>query len=372
MDRGWLSSLRVLDLSSVGPASRASGILAGYGADVIKVARPQRLAADAIEPPAGLYGGRPAVTIRVDLTTDEGRTVLGHLVDSADVLFESFRPGVADRIGIGPRSVRARNPRLVYCSTSGYGRTGPAARWAGHDLNYLAMSGLLSRTEPRADGGPPVPGATLADAAGGGMHAAIAVLAALLAREHTGQGAHLDVSATDGSLWLMAVVLNEHLAGGQRSTPISLLDGSFACYQTYRARDGRWLSVAAIEPKFWANLCRALGVPDLIELHTDPNRQGEARRRLIDVFATRDRDDWIAALAGADTCVAPVNDLDDVVHHPHFRSRGLVNLSDGRVTLGPLLAGMVEPGPQLPDDDRLRGWGLDPSLVVEHATEVVP
>ncbi|HEX7094533.1 MAG TPA: CoA transferase [Acidimicrobiales bacterium] len=371
MARGWLSSVRVLDLSSVGPASRASGILAGYGADVLKIARPRRLGAEAIEPPADLYGGRPAVTVRIDLATDDGRSLLGRLVERADVLFESFRPGVADRLGIDAKTLRARNPRLIYCSTSGYGRTGPAAGWAGHDLNYLAMSGFLACSEPRADGGPPVPGATLADAAGGGMHAAIAVLAALLAREHTGQGAHLDVSATDGSLWLMAVVLSEHLAGGQRSTPISLLDGSFACYQNYRARDGRWLSVAAIERKFWANLCRAIGVPELIEAHTDPTRQEEARRRLTEVFATRDRDEWVDTLASADTCVAPVNDLDDVVHHPQLRSRGVIRASDSRITLGPLLAGMVDPVQQPSDEERLRSWGLDPSLVVRHATEVV-
>lgn len=365
MTTGWLSSLRVLDLSSVGPASRASGILAGYGADVIKVARPQWLVDQSVEPPDGLYGGRPPVVLRLDLTTNDGRRVLEHLAGAADVVFESFRPGVATRLGIDAAALRTHNPGLIYCSTSGYGRSGPAADWAGHDLNYLGMSGLLASSEPRADGGPPVPGATLADAAGGGMHAVIAVLAALLARERTGEGADLDVSATDGSLWLMSVVLAEHLAAGpaspRRDTSIKLLDGSFACYQTYRARDGRWLSVAAIEPKFWRNLCEALEVTQLIEWHTDPEHQDELRRCLSARFATRDRDDWVARLAPADTCVAAVNDLDEVLSHPQFRLRGLVTTSNGQTALGPLLAGMVRPGMQLSDDDRLRDWGLDPA-----------
>ncbi len=153
------------------------------------------------------------------------------------------------------------NPRIVYCSTSGFGQDGPRSGWAGHDLDYLAVGGYLAATGPRADGGPPVPGATIADAAGGGMHAALAVCAALVGRATTGEGTFLDVSVADGVLWLMSLAVDEHLATGTEPGPgHDVLTGRYACYDTYRAADGKWLAVAAIEAKFFANLCRALGL----------------------------------------------------------------------------------------------------------------
>ena len=158
-------------------------------------------------------------------------------------------------------AVRAVNPTVIYCSTSGYGQTGPRAAWAGHDLDYLGIGGFLATSGPRGDGGPPIPGATVADAAAGGMHAALAVTAALAGRQTTGRGAYLDVSVADGVLWLMSLAVDEHLATGARPGPgHDILTGRYACYDTYRTADGRWLAVGAIEHKFFANLCRALGL----------------------------------------------------------------------------------------------------------------
>ncbi len=186
------------------------------------------------------------------------------LVRTADVVVESFRPGVADRLGIGFDALAAVNPRIILCSTTGYGQRGPRSAWAGHDLNYLAVGGYLATTEPRADGGPPVPGATIADAAGGGMQAAMAVMAGLIGREE-GPGTHLDVSIADGVLWLTSLVVDEHLATGAPVGPgQSMITGRYACYDTYQAGDGGWLAVGAIEPRFFANLCRLLGCEEWV------------------------------------------------------------------------------------------------------------
>jgi alpha-methylacyl-CoA racemase len=344
-----LSSIRVLDLSAVGPASRATGILADYGAEVVKVLRPQARIGDSFEAPASSYGaGRGVRRLRLDLAEPDGRDVLLRLADGADVVIESFRPGVADRLGVGPRTVRARNPRLVYCSVSGYGRSGPYAGWAAHDLNYLGVTGLLAHGERLDDGRPAVPGATIADAAGGGMHAVIAILAALLARERSGQGADLDVSVTEGSLWLMSLVVDEFLSAGLDDSAVGLLSGEYACYSTYRTADGRWLTVAALERRFWRNLCEALGLAELVAWHRDPTRQPELKRRLAAAFATRDRESWLAVLAPGDTCVAPVHEIADLVADPQFRARGVferVATGDGVATrTAPLLAGQARHG----------------------------
>ena len=178
------------------------------------------------------------------------------------MVVESFRPGVVDRLGIGYEAVRALNPRIVYCSTSGYGQDGPRGQWAGHDLNYLAVGGFLASTGRRADGGPPIPGATIADAAAGGMHAALAICAALMARATTGEGAFLDVSVADGVLWLMSLAADEspRHRGDRRGRGTTCSPAATPVTTPTAAADGRWVAVAAIEAKFFANLCRALGL----------------------------------------------------------------------------------------------------------------
>jgi alpha-methylacyl-CoA racemase len=341
-----LDGITVLDLATVGPAARCSRILADYGATVVKVGAPPRQGGVQIQPPFFSYSaGRGMKRTQIDLKAPDGKAVFLRLVGTADVLIESFRPGVAARLGIGYQDLRKLNGGLVYCSTTGYGQDGPYAGWAGHDINYLALAGYLACGTPRADGGPPLPGATVADSAGGGMHAALAILAALLRREATGKGVHLDVAATEGVLALMSLHLDEHLATGSEPGPgTSILTGRYACYDVYRARDGKWLAVGAIEPAFFANLCRALGLEALIAHQTDDARQDEIRGALRAAFATRDRDAWVAELAPHDTCVAPVYTIAEIAADPHLQSRHAFvearHPVHGRFRqLGPVLAG---------------------------------
>ena len=253
----------------------------------------------------------------------EGREAFLRLVERADVVIESFRPGVVDRLGIGYEAVSARNPGVVYCSTSGYGQDGPHSQWAGHDLNYLAISGFLDCTGRDEQGKPPVPGATVADSAGGGMHAVMAILAALVRRANSGAGAYLDVAAADGILGIMALMVDEYLATGEPQGPgPGLLLGRYACYDTYKTRDGGWLSVAAIEPKFWANLCTLLELEQWAKRQYDEDAREEIRADVARVLLTRDRDEWARELAPADTCVAPVLSVSEVVTDEQYLARG--------------------------------------------------
>ena len=321
-----LDGVTVLDLASVGPAARASRWLADYGADVVKVGPVPSREGVQITPVFYAYSGHRGMRRALfDLKAPEGREAFLRLAERADVVIESFRPGVVDRLGIGYEDVRARNPGIVYCSTSGYGQDGPAAQWAGHDLNYLAVAGYLDCTQPAEGGQPPVPGATVADSAGGGMHAVVAVLAALVQRSRTGEGARLDVSVADGVLALMALQVDEYLATGEvPGYRHGLLTGRYACYDTYAGSDGRWLSVAAIEHRFWANLCTRLGLERWIPHQTDDAVQDEVRADLRAAFATRTRDEWVAELAPADTCVAAVLSVPELVDDPQFAARGAV------------------------------------------------
>lgn len=341
-----LAGITVLDLSSVGPASRCSRILADHGAAVVKVGPPPRKSGVHIQPPYWSYSaGRGMRRLQIDLKAADGRAAFLRLAAQAQVVIESFRPGVAARMGIGYADVRAVNPRVVYCSTSGYGQRGPHAGWAGHDLNYLAAAGYLAMSGRRADGGPALPGATVADSAAGGMQAAIAILAALLRAAATGEGEYLDVSVAAGVLWLMSLPIDQYLATGEPPSPGGdLLNGRYACYDVYEAGDGRWLAVAAIEPAFFANLCNALGLERWIAHQLDDGRQEEIRADFRRAFATRDRDDWVRELAPRDTCVSPVSSVQEVVEDAHFRERGaLVEARHERHgtfrQLAPVLAG---------------------------------
>ena len=262
--------------------------------------------------------------VLVDLKDDDGREAFLALATAADVVVESFRPGVVDRLGIGHAAVSARNPGVVYCSTTGYGQDGPHAQWAGHDIDYLAVGGFLGMSTPGEHGAPPLPGATIADAAAGGLQAALAITTALAGRASSGQGAYLDVSVAEGVLWLMSLAIDEQLAlGGDVKPGHDVLSGRYACYATYQASDGRWLAVGAIEARFFANLCQALGCAELAGSQYDEAAQPEIRAAFARAFATRSRDEWVQLLAGADTCVAPVLEVAEVADDPQFQARGV-------------------------------------------------
>jgi len=376
---GLLDGTTVLDLGSVGPAARASRWLADYGATVVKVGAVPSAGSVQIIPVFFAYGGQRGMKRALfDLKSPEGREAFLALAAASDVVIESFRPGVVDRLGVGYDDVRARNPGIVYCSTSGYGQDGPYSQHAGHDLNYLGVGGYLACSEAGEAGKPVIPGTTVADSAAGGMHAVMSICAALVARGRTGEGAFLDVSVADGVLQLMALHIEDHLATGvhpgHRHT---ITTGRYACYDTYQAADGGWITVAAIEAKFWANFCNLVGLPQWASSQTDDAVQDQIRAEVADVIRTKGRDEWVALLAPADTCVAPVLSVEELVDDPQLVSRGdfpeAHHPSKGTFRqLGPTLAGQVrEPRYDLREGDvtdtdaLLASAGLSPDEITK-------
>jgi alpha-methylacyl-CoA racemase len=377
---GPLAGVTILDLSTVGPAARATRLLADYGATVVKVGAVPGRGHASVTPPFFAYSAQRGMRrVQLDVRHPDGLETFLALVAGADVVVESFRPGVVDRLGIGYEDLRKVNPGIIYCSTSGYGQDGPRSGWAGHDLNYLAVSGYLAMSGPGADGGPPIPGATIADAAAGGMHAALAVTAALFSRHLTGEGTFLDVSVADGALWIMSLAVDEHLALGTEPGPgHDVLSGRYACYETYRTADGRWLAVAAIEAKFFANLCRALGCEEWIDHQYDDDSQDGIRVAFAAAFGRSDRDTWVGKLSGDDTCVAPVQSVSEIAHDPQFADRGAVVEAvdtDGRSfgQVGAVLAGMppvsvpvsVRPPAVTDTDELLEAAGVDRARIID-------
>jgi alpha-methylacyl-CoA racemase len=320
-----LDGVTVLDLSTVGPATRCARILADYGARVIKVGVPPKKMGLQTQPAFWSYSAnRGLQQVRIDLKAPEGKAAFLKLVESADVVLESYRPGVMKKLGLSYDDLHALNPRIVYCSTTGFGQDGPASKQAGHDINYLATGGFLHTSNRRGDGGPPIPGATVADSAAGGMHAALAIFAGLMRRAKTGQGEYLDVCVAEGVLWLTSLYVDQHLATGESPGPAhDVLTGRYACYDVYGCSDGRWLSVGAIEGQFFANLCKALGCEQWIDKQYDDASQGAIREALTAAFATRTRDEWAADLPAGNTCVAPVYTIDELVEDPQFQARGI-------------------------------------------------
>ena len=379
-----LDGITVLDLSTVGPAARAGRWLADYGATVVKVGAPAKAGAVQIEPVFYAYSAHRGMRrIRLDLKADAGREAFLRLAADADVVIESFRPGVMARLGLGYDDVKAVNAGIVYCSTSGYGQSGPRSQWAGHDLNYLAVGGYLACSGRGADGGPALPGATIADSAGGGMQAVMSILAALVARQSTGEGRWLDVSVADGVLSLMSLYVEQHLATGDEPGPRhDLLTGKYACYDLYEASDGGWLSVGAIEGHFWRNLCTALGHDEFADAQFDDDRQDDIRAAFRAAFKAKTRDEWAAELAPADTCVAPVLSIAEAAADEQFAARGAIvevdHPTEGALRqVGPVLAGQGEPRP-LPDwtrtstDEVLAAAGYSPDeLAALHEEGVI-
>jgi alpha-methylacyl-CoA racemase len=324
-----LAGIRVLDLTRLLPGAFCTMLLGDRGADVIKVEEPGTGDYMRWLPP--LEGGQGVVfnslnrnkrAITLNLKSEAGRELFKALVATADVVVEGNRPGVMARLGLGWETLRALRPRLVLCSITGYGQDGPFAQRAGHDLNYMATAGALSLNA--LPGGRPHPlGVQVADIGAGGVGAAAAILAALLGVARGGEGRHLDVSMTDGALTWLAMPVAEAYGGGE--PPVAgrtRLTGRFPCYRVYECADGRFLSVGALEPKFWSTLVEALERPDLLGRHLDDSPKAHAE--LEAVFLTRGRDDWAARLDGLDVCVEPVLEVGEVEIHPQIVARGLI------------------------------------------------
>jgi crotonobetainyl-CoA:carnitine CoA-transferase CaiB-like acyl-CoA transferase len=327
VERLPLAGLRVLDLSRLLPGPYATLVLADLGADVVRVEDPSggdwiRWVPPLVREQSGLFHAlnRNKRSLALDVRRKEGAAAFRRLVRSADVVVESFRPGVLERLGLGWPALRAENPRLVLCSITGYGQDGPHRHRAGHDIDYCAVAGVLAVNGPEER---PLPlGVQVADLAGGSWPAVAGILAALLRRGATGVGAHVDVSMAEGALALLAMPLG---AADARGTPLArgreTLNGGAACYGVYRTKDGRFVALGALEPRFFAGFCGAVGRPDLVERQLDDGGRGP-REELEAIFAARTRDEWEAFAAAHDVCVAPVLEGDEPRADPQLRHRG--------------------------------------------------
>ncbi|MFP5219167.1 MAG: CaiB/BaiF CoA transferase family protein [Actinomycetes bacterium] len=359
---GPLAGVRVVELAGIGPGPFACMLLADLGVDVVRVDRPgggtlSLARYDVLE--------RGRRSVAVDLKSPAGAEVVLRLVEQADVLVEGFRPGVAERLGVGPDSCLERNPRLVYGRMTGWGQDGPLAPRAGHDIDYAAVTGALAAVgEP---GRKPVPPLNLvADFGGGAMFLVTGVLAALVERQSSGQGQVVDAAMVDGVTTLMSMFYGLRASGmWQDARGSNLLDGGAPFYDTYECSDGEYVAVGALEPQFWAVVVDTLGLQDAPGQH-DVARWPDLRERLAAAFATRTRDEWAEVFEGLDACVSPVLHLGEAAQHPHVRARGLVVERDGVPQPAPAPRFSRTPpalhrGPSRPGQDTreaLQSWGF--------------
>jgi crotonobetainyl-CoA:carnitine CoA-transferase CaiB-like acyl-CoA transferase len=326
-----LDGVKVLDLTRLLPGGYATLLMADLGADVVKIEQPGRGDYIRLLPPmvgdhstAHIALNRNKRSVTINLKIPEGRDLLNRLAEDCDVIVESFRPGVMDRLGVGYEALRERNPRLIYCAISGYGQDGPRASTAGHDVNYIGYAGLLSTIGAEGDR-PVIPGVQIGDLAGGGMSAVIAILAALVQRGVTGRGEFCDISMMDGAVSWLSMHATEFFASGnvpQRERMI--FSGGFPCYRIYPATDG-WLTVGALEPQFWSSLCEAIERPDLVDDgFATGERRAEVTAQLDELFATKSRAQWMAQLEGLDVCVGPVYDYAEAFADEQVKQRAMV------------------------------------------------
>lgn len=327
-----LASLKVLDFSTLLPGPFASLLLADLGAEVLRIESPTRLDLLRVLPPhdggvsaSHAYLNRNKRSLALDLKQPAALAIIRELLSEYDIVLEQFRPGVMERLGLGYEALKAINPKLIYVSISGYGQTGPYKDRAGHDINYLALAGLASYTG-RADSGPLPLGMQVADIAGGSLHGVIGLLAAVIARQQTGQGTHVDVSMTDCAFSLNAMAGAGYLAcEDEPGREDQMLNGG-SFYDYYRTRDGRWMSVGSLEPAFMQALCAALGRPELAAqgLSAKPEQQLALKEALRVEFEKHDFAQLCELFAGVDACVEPVLSLSEAVHHPQLQARELV------------------------------------------------
>lgn len=366
---GPLAGLRVVEMAGIGPGPFCAMVLADLGAEVLRIERPGSPASATDV----LCRGRTLLAL--DLRQPAAVQDALALIDRADVLIEGFRPGVMERLGLGPEVCRARNPRLVYGRMTGWGQFGPLAKAAGHDINYIAISGALHGIG-RSGEAPVPPLNYVGDFGGGAMLLAVGVLAALQERTRSGQGQVIDAAMTDGAALLSAMMYGFKAAGqwsNQRGE--NLLDGGAHFYDTYACADGRYVAIGAIEPQFYALLRERCGIADdpTFDAQMDPAGWPLLKLRLADVLRTRTRDEWCALLEGTDACFAPVLDWDEAPHHPHNVARGTFVTVDGVVQPAPAprfsRTAAAQPGTHPPPDPSslLQRWGVDPALAIRVA-----
>ena len=331
-----LEGITVLDFTRLLPGPFCTQLLCNLGAEVIKIEDPKLGDYMRSVPPIVhdvsypfLMVNRGKRSLSVDLKTPEGQEIVHKLARGSDVVVEQFRPGVMARLRVAYDDLAMMNPRLVYCSFSGYGQTGPYKDLPGHDLNFQALAGILGVTTGREDKAPAIPGVPIADLASG-FNAALAILAALRVRDRTGRGEFIDVSIYDTAVALMVLGLARFLATGEE--PVAgetLLTGSFPFYSLYETKDGRWLSVATVEPKFWSRMCELIGAPDLAEKQfKDGAERFQVAQALADKFRGRTLAEWEALLAMENLPITGVKRVSEVVRDPHVKARGLLPVVD--------------------------------------------
>ncbi|MDI3262878.1 MAG: CaiB/BaiF CoA-transferase family protein [Fulvimonas sp.] len=370
---GPLHGVRILEFAGLGPAPMAAMVLADLGAEVLRITRAPQ-AGVSVPPIAGPdILGRSRRSLGLDLKRPEVREGVLALCAGADALIEGFRPGVMERLGLGPQVCLARQPRLVYARMTGWGQSGPRAPHAGHDLTYLALSGALHAIG-EAGGKPVVPLNLVADGSGA-LLLATGLLAALLESRRSGLGQVVDAAMIDSTALVMGVVHTLKAAGQWRNQRGSnLLDGGAPFYDTYRCADGRYLAVAAIEPAFYARFLAVAGITDEdFAAQWDRSRWPRLKQKLACIIAQRSRDAWCALFAGEDACVAPVLDMDEAPGHPHHRARGTYAEVDGVIQSAPAprfsRTPLPSPTPAAPVaaatwDATLSAWGVDAATIV--------
>ncbi|MDA1128699.1 MAG: CaiB/BaiF CoA-transferase family protein [Chloroflexi bacterium] len=347
-----LEGITVLDFCRNAPGMFCTTVLADLGADVLMIERPMDEARSAYEKIAAGIDGPEAErrhasfnalqrnkrSIALNLKEPEAQNIFHSLAETADVVVEGFRPGVMDRLGAGYEKVRSINPRAVYCSVSGYGQDGPYSQMAGHDINYISFAGALGLIGPE-NGRPAIPLNLIADYAGGGLCGAVGILAALMAREKTGQGQCVDIAMSEGVLYMLSGLISDVLGRGvSAERGGNRLNGGAPYYNVYRTKDDKYFSIAAIEPWFWENLCRALDLEDLLPHQEAAGaKKAEVEQALADAFLTRTRDEWFETLKDSNISVGKVYSLEEALDDPHARERGMVleieapEISEGKV-----------------------------------------
>ncbi|WP_371675749.1 CaiB/BaiF CoA transferase family protein [Streptomyces sp. NBC_01276] len=362
---GPLAGVRVVELAGIGPGPFAAMVLADLGADVVRVDRPGG-GALGIDPAYDITN-RGKRSVVLDLKSADGPARVLELVERADVLIEGFRPGVAERLGVGPADCHARNPKLVYGRMTGWGQEGPLAHAAGHDIAYIAVTGALGMIgDP--DGPPAVPANLVGDYAGGSLYLVIGVLAALQhARTPGGTGQVVDAAIVDGTAHLTAMIHGMVAAGGwQDRRGANLLDGGCPFYGTYETSDGRYMAVGALEQQFYDTFVELLGIGDQADARKDPARWGALREAVAARFRTRTRAEWTEVFEGTDACVAPVLSLREAPHHPHLAARATFTDFGGITQPAPAprfsaTPAAVTAGPALPGADTAavaRDWDV--------------
>jgi len=323
-----LDGVRVIDISSLGPGPFSSMLLADYGADIVWVRRPNPETFD----PGPMFS-RGKRTIVLDLKAEPGPEVIKRLVRDADVFLEGYRPGVAERLGIGPDVLMAENPRLIYTRLTGYGQTGPYASRVGHDINYISVGGglgAIGRSEPT----PPLN--ILGDFAGGSLNAVLGVLLALLQRQQTGKGQVVDAAMVDGVALLLSAQLAFHADGKWGGRGSSDLSGNAPYYAAYECADGKWYSLGAIEDRFYVQAIAALGLQGVATTdRSDPVNWSRLRELFAGAFARQPRKHWIDVFSAIDGCGSPVLEIEELPDDPHLRARGSIAIHEGRVQAAP-------------------------------------